>query len=52
VVEGVLLALAAWQLIRTPAGRRRWWMSVIVGIVVIDVFGALLSLGGMHFAIS
>jgi hypothetical protein len=22
------------------------------GIVVIDVFGALLSLGGMHFAIS
>jgi hypothetical protein len=52
VVEGVLLALAAWQFIRTPAGRRKWSMSMIVGIVVIDVFGALLSLGGMHFAIS
>jgi hypothetical protein len=52
VVEGVLLALAAWQFIRTPAGRRTWSMSMIVGIVVIDVFGALLSLGGMRFAIS
>jgi hypothetical protein len=27
-------------------------MVMSVGIVVIDVFGALLSLGGMHFAIS
>jgi hypothetical protein len=52
VVEGVLLALAGWQFIRTPAGRRTWSMSMIVGIVAIDVFGALLSLGGMHVAIS
>ena len=52
VLEGALLALAAWQLIRTPAGRRTWSMSMIVGIAVIDVFGTLLSLGGMHFAIS
>jgi hypothetical protein len=51
-IEGALLALAAWQFQRTQAGRRRWAWSLVVGIVVIDVFGALLSLGGMHFAIS
>lgn len=52
VIEGVLLALAAWQFIRTPAGRRRWAVSMVAGVVAVDVFGALLSLGGVHFAIS
>ncbi|MCM2577167.1 DUF3995 domain-containing protein [Streptomyces meridianus] len=52
LIQGVLLALAARQFIRTPAGRRTWSVSVIVGIAVIDVFGAVLSFGDMHFAIS
>lgn len=52
LIEGVLLAVAAWQFLRTPAGRRRWWVSLTVGVLAIDVFGTLLSLGGMHFAIS
>jgi hypothetical protein len=37
---------------RSPAGRRSWSMSMTVGVVVIDLFGALLSLAGMHVAIS
>lgn len=52
LVEGALLAMAAWQFLRTPVGRRKWSISVVAGIVVIDVFGALLTLGGMRFAIS
>jgi hypothetical protein len=51
-IEGALLALAAWQFVRTPVGRRRWSLSIIVGVLVIDVFGTVLSLGGMHFAFS
>ncbi|MFJ2722639.1 DUF3995 domain-containing protein [Streptomyces sp. 6-11-2] len=52
MVQGVVLALAAWQFIRTRSGRRKWWTSLAVGIVVIDVFGALLSLAGARFALS
>ncbi len=52
LVQGLVLALAAWQFVRTPDGRRRWSMSLAVGIVVVDVFGALLSLGDLHVAIS
>ncbi|AJE43573.1 hypothetical protein [Streptomyces nodosus] len=52
LVQGVVLALAAWQFIRTGDGRRRWWTSLVVGVLVIDVFGALLSLAGMRFAVS
>ena len=52
LLQGGLIAMAAWHFIRTPAGRRRWSTSVMVGIIVIDAFGALLSLTGKHFAIS
>lgn len=52
LIQGVVLALAAWQFIRTRAGRRRWWVSLFLGIVAIDMFGVLLSLAGMRFAIS
>ena len=51
-IQGVVLALAGWQSIRAPRARRRWSASVVAGIVVIDVFGALLSLSGGHVAIS
>lgn len=52
VVQGALVALAAWQFVRTSARRRTWLMSVIVGTVLIAVFGTLLSLRGMHVAVS
>jgi hypothetical protein len=51
-IEGALLALAAWQFFRTPIARRRWSWSLLVGVVAIDVFGALLSLAHLHVAIS
>jgi hypothetical protein len=47
-----LLALAAWQFIRTPACRRKWSMSTVAGAAAIVVFGTLLSLGDMHFVIA
>ncbi|MGW5129254.1 DUF3995 domain-containing protein, partial [Streptomyces sp. NPDC004069] len=50
LVQGLVLALAAWQFLRTRGARRRWWTSLVVGILVIDVFGALLSLVGARFA--
>lgn len=52
LIQGLLLALAAWQFIGTRTGRRRWSVSIVVGVVVIDVFGALLSFSGTQFAIS
>ena len=51
-IEGVLIALAAWQFIRTRTGRRRWLVTVLAGTLVIDVFGTLLSVVGMRFAVS
>ncbi|MEV5012696.1 DUF3995 domain-containing protein [Streptomyces sp. NPDC056159] len=52
LIQGVVIALAAWQFIRTLEGRRRWGTSMLLGIAVIDVFGVLLSLVGMRFALS
>jgi len=52
LIQGGLLALAAWQFIRTPAGRRKWSMSTVAGAAAIVVFGTLLSLGDMHFVIA
>jgi hypothetical protein len=52
LLQGVLLALAAGQSIGTRAGRRAWWLTVVAGTVAIDAFGAVLALGGRHFAIS
>ncbi|OEV12835.1 hypothetical protein AN218_06400 [Streptomyces nanshensis] len=51
VLQGALVALAAWQFVRTSARRRIWLTSVIVGTVLIAAFGTLLSLGGMHIAV-
>ncbi|MFF2065829.1 DUF3995 domain-containing protein [Streptomyces sp. NPDC058200] len=52
LIQGVVLAMAAWQFIRTPDGRRKWRISLTAGIAAITVFGALLSLADMRFAIS
>lgn len=52
LLQGVVLWLAAWQFLRTPAARRRWSWSLAAGIVLVDVFGILLTAGGMKFALS
>lgn len=52
LIEGVLIALAGWQFARTPAARRRWAMTVVAGTLLIEVFGTLLSLSGLRFAVS
>jgi hypothetical protein len=52
LMEGVLIALATRQFLRTPAARRRWTTTIIIGTLVIDAFGALLSAFHLHFAVS
>jgi hypothetical protein len=52
LVQGALLALATWQFIRTAIGRRRWTMAVLGGTVAIAVYGTLLSLNDMYFAVA
>ena len=51
LIQGVVLAMAAWQYIRTPARRRLWTWSLAVAVVLITVFGAALSLAGAQFAL-
>jgi hypothetical protein len=51
LIQGVVLAMAAWQYIRTPARRRLWTWSLVVAVVLISVFGAVLSLADAKFAI-
>jgi hypothetical protein len=46
LMQGVVLALAAWQFLGTPTARRSWLVSIMLGAVVIDVFGGMLSLAG------
>ena len=52
LLEGALLALAGHQFLRTATARRRWTAALLVAIVVIDVFGAALSLAHRHVAVS
>ncbi|MEU4031978.1 DUF3995 domain-containing protein [Streptomyces anulatus] len=51
LIQGLVLAMAAWQFIRTAANRRRWVWSLVVGVVLVDLFGVTLSLAGLKFAI-
>lgn len=51
VIQGMVLALAGWQFIQTGKGRRRWWVSLTVSVAAIDVFGTLLALAGLRFAV-
>ncbi|MET9669369.1 hypothetical protein ABZY19_28985 [Streptomyces sp. NPDC006475] len=51
LIQGVLLAMAAWQYIRTPARRRLWTWSLVVSVLLIDAFGTVLSLAEAKFAI-
>lgn len=43
LIQGVVLAMAAWQYIRTPSGRRLWNWSLVAAVVLIAFFGAVLS---------
>jgi hypothetical protein len=51
LIEGVLLLLAGRQFLRTPASRHLWTMSVIIGVALVDVFGTLLAVSKLHFAV-
>ncbi|MET9669351.1 DUF3995 domain-containing protein [Streptomyces sp. NPDC006475] len=51
LIQGVVLAMAAWQYIRTPARRRLWTWSLVVAVLLIIAFGAMLSLADSKFAI-
>ncbi|MFJ6650999.1 DUF3995 domain-containing protein [Streptomyces sp. NPDC091290] len=51
LIQGVVLAMAAWQFIRTPGHRRLWTWSLVVAVVLINVFGVVLSLSDTKFAI-
>lgn len=51
LLQGVLIALAVGHFIRTPERRRLWWISLAVGIGLIDILGVILVWGGNHFAV-
>jgi Protein of unknown function (DUF3995) len=51
LIEGALLLLAGRQFLRTPTARRWWTMSVIIGTTLIGVFGTLLTVSNLHFAV-
>ena len=51
ILQGALLALAAWHFIRGPAARRRWSMSIVAGTAAIDILGTALTLVGTHISI-
>ena len=52
LIEGVLLVLAVHQFLRTRATRRRWLITIIVGVALVDVLGTLLALNNLHLAVS
>jgi len=51
-IQGLLLALAGHWLARTAAGRRQWTLSLVAGIVLIDVLGLILAVTHHRFAVS
>ena len=52
LVQGLLLAFAGRWFARTAAGRRWWTLSLIAGVVLVDVFGIALAVAHRHFAVS
>jgi uncharacterized protein DUF3995 len=51
LIEGILLLLVGRQFLPTLTARRRWILSVIIGTALIDVFGTLLAVSKLHFAV-
>ena len=52
LIQGLLLALAGHWFARAATGRRRWTLSLAVGIVLIDAFGVALAVTHHRFAVS
>lgn len=52
LIQGLLLLLAGRWFARTAAGRRWWTLSLIAGVVLVDVFGIALAVARKHFAVS
>jgi Protein of unknown function (DUF3995) len=52
LIQGLLLVLAGRWLARTPTERRRWTLSLVAGIVLVDAFGIVLAVTHHHFAVS
>jgi len=52
LIQGLLLALAGGWLGRTATGRRRWTLSLVAGIVLVDAFGIVLAVTHHRFALS
>lgn len=52
LIQGLLLALAGRWLARTASGRRRWTLSLVAGIVLVDAFGIVLAVTHHHFVVS
>ena len=51
LLEGVALALAGWQYVRTARGRRRWTAALSVGTLLLVAFGVLLAVTGKRVAV-
>ncbi len=51
LAEGVSLALAGWQYLRTERGRRRWVACMMGGTLVLLLFGLVLALTGKRVAV-
>jgi Protein of unknown function (DUF3995) len=52
LIQGLLLLFAGRWFARTVAGRRRWTLSLIAGVVLVDAFGVALAVAHRHFAVS
>jgi hypothetical protein len=52
LIQGLLLALAGRWLARTATGRRRWTLSLVAAIVLVDAFGTLLAVTHHHLTVS
>ena len=52
LIQGLLLALVGHWFARTAAGRRRWTLSLVAGIVLVDAFGIALAVTHHRFAVS
>jgi len=52
IILGILLCLAVWQFLSTPITRRRWLVTIIWGVLVIDLLGLVLWLGNWQLAVA
>jgi hypothetical protein len=52
LIQGLLLALAGRWLARTATGRRRWTLSLVAAIVLVDAFGIVLAVTHHHLTVS